>query len=94
MSKNSKTIERVKITELQLDQKRRGKEPMTRKEIAEAVFAGDTARASTEELSDNRKQTLISDWDNGKSLTACKPRHLLRLSKLVGKTDINDLIEA
>lgn len=94
MSKKSKTIERVKISELQLDLKRSGKDPITRKEIAEAVFAGDTARASDEELSDNRKQTLISEWDNGKSLTACKPRHLLRLATLFKKDSIHDIIEA
>jgi hypothetical protein len=86
-------MERLKISELLS----RGKRPrMTRGELSELVFGADKGRpreGRRHMLSVSRKRNLISDWDGGKSLTALKPRHVLRLAGALGVTRIADLFE-
>lgn len=92
-------MERVRIKELQLRMRSKKERKVSNKEIAHAVLGDEVAGGAGrgvkgEPLSDSRKQTLISEWDNGKSLSAIKPRHILRLAKLFGVTNVNDLLES
>lgn len=91
-------MERVRIKELQLRYRSKKSKKLSNKDIAEAVLgdavAGGAGRGTKgEPLSESRKQTLVSEWDNGKSLGALKPTHILRLAKLFDVTNVHDILE-
>jgi hypothetical protein len=89
-------MERVRIKELQLKFRNTKNKRVTNNAIAEEVFADDVLDRKGregEELSESRKRSLVSEWDNGKSLSSFKPRHLLRLADLFKTYDVRELIQ-
>lgn len=90
-------MERLRITELlEALPSKRGARALTRTELAELVFADDMGRpqaGTSKEVSLGRKRNLIGDWDRGKSLTAIKPRHIMRLVRALRVQRFADLIE-
>lgn len=91
-------MDRLRITECLADlSARRGGLTLTRTELGEIVFGADPGRSMpgrSGELSAGRKRTLIGQWDAGKSLTALKPRHVIRLAEALRITRIDDLFES
>lgn len=91
-------MERVKIDEALIKYRdEHGKKP-TMYEVGEYVFKDETSRPKVGKkrppMTERRKAYLIGRWNDGEHLTACKPRHLLRLSKYFKITNIADLLAA
>lgn len=90
-------MERLRITELLAESAARpGGVLWTKTELGDVVFADDNGRPqarTSSPLSASRKRTLIGEWDQGKSLTAIKPRHVLRLARFFRITRIDELFE-
>lgn len=106
MSGNSESMmERLRISEL-LDQHNAKcaavcaavcAPALTRAALSEVVFLADKGRPMNKrrrKLSGKRKAALIGEWDRGRSLTALKPRHVVRLAAFFGITRIDELFEA
>jgi hypothetical protein len=90
-------MERLRITELLADHAaRKGGMPETRQELAHMVMGEDIGRplnGKQKPLSVARMRNVIGDWDQGKSLTALKPRHVLRLARIFRVSKVEDIFE-
>lgn len=89
-------MERVRIDALVIAHKEATGNKLEYPEIAAFVFKGDKTRPLNGKQrkfdAAGRGASLISQWNNGKDLTACKPRHLIRLARLFNVTDVHELI--
>lgn len=86
-------MERVRIKELQLKLRTTKGTRITNNAIAEEVLK-DAMSGENKPLTDGRKRTLVSGWDNGKDLGALKPRHLMRLAVMFNTYDLRELIQS
>ncbi len=89
-------IERVMIRELLAAASAKRRTKVTRTEFADHVFADDVARPRygvQASMSQERKQQLVWQWDKGQSMTALKPRHLLRMADFLKVYDIRKLVQ-
>lgn len=89
-------MERLRITELLAEYNAANGTSVTKADLGDQVFGEEKGRplaGRQRPLSSSRKRTVIGEWDAGKSLTALKPRHVLRLAEFFGITGIRDLFE-
>lgn len=90
-------MERIRISELLAEHAaRKGGAEVSKAELADTIIGDDDGRPQpgrSGPLSPSRRRTLVSDWDNGKSLTAFKPRHALRLARFFRISRITDIFE-
>jgi hypothetical protein len=89
-------MERLRITELLAEYNAANGTSVTKADLGDQVFGDEQGRplaGRRRPLSSSRKRTLIGEWDSGKSLTALKPRHVLRLSEFLRAKRIIDLFE-
>lgn len=82
-------MERIKITEARKAHQTRTNKKLTNKWIAAKVFTDDRGK----ELSQARKEALLSRWDNGHDFGQLTPGRLLRLAQVFGNT-VDDMISA
>lgn len=89
-------MERLRITELLAEYNAAHKTNVTKADLGDQVFGAEEGRplaGRRRPLSPSRKRTVIGEWDCGKSLTALKPRHVLRLAEFFNIKRIADLFE-
>ncbi len=90
-------MERLRIDELRLrEQERTGVRPSLL-DISRIAFVDDLGRRSPitgecEPIAEGNARTKLSLWNRGEGLSGLRPRHLLRLSKHYGITDVNELL--
>lgn len=87
-------MERVRIDELKAA--RRGDGKVTNADIAMVVFKGDKLRpvngAKRKAVNTKRGENIVAGWNNGRSLTSLKPRHLFRLGEYFETFDVRELL--
>ena len=75
-------MERIRISEARAALQERSGVKLTNRDIADAVFSDPKGK----KLSQQRKEILLSQWDNGASFGPLTPGRLKRLAKVLQTT--------